>query len=320
MAQSEAPKKRKRPEFRLNCKNLFLTWPKNNCDPCQVCQNLIQHFGVDNMTYVCVSQEEHEDGSPHLHALVCLKKKCNITSAANLDKIGGGKHGNYQSAKNVKDVHDYVKKGGLFFEHGSCPVKPNETKSKLVAVALLSGKGLEHVIEMDPGFSLLHLRTIKEFQNEVKMMNLKKKTKPPPLIYSAWGHQIEIGLPREFKQPQYWIWGSPNTGKTSFINDLTLHGFTGYQIPLNDDHCEWDDDLYDFAYVDEFHGQLSITFLNQFLQGSALKMNVKGRSTYKRVNIPTFILSNFSPETAWKNVSPVSLHSLKTRLHILYTG
>lgn len=319
MADSVPPKKRKR-EFRLNCKNLFLTWPKNDCDPAQVCQNLINHFGVDKMSYVCVSQEDHEDGTPHLHALVCLKQKCDITSATNLDKIGGGKHGNYQSARNVIQVHDYVKKGGTFIEHGSCPVKPNETKSKAAAQALLAGKPLEHVIEMDPGFALLHLRTIKEFSNEVQMMKLKKKPKPPPLTYSAWGHLIEIGYPREFKQKQYWIWGSPNTGKTSFINDLLLSGFNGYQIPLNDDHCEWEDGVYDFAYVDEFHGQLSITFLNQFLQGSALKMNVKGRSTYKRTNIPTFILSNFSPDRAWKNVSAVSLDSLNTRLHIIYTG
>lgn len=319
MADSVPPKKRKR-DFRLNAKNLFLTWPKNDCDPAQVCQNLIKHFGLDNMSYVCVSQEEHEDGSPHLHALVCLKKKCDITSAVNLDKIGGGKHGNYQAAKNIKDVHDYVKKGGNFVEHGSCPVKPNETKSKAAAQALLQGKDLESVIEMDPGFALLHLRTIKDFQNEVIMMKRKKRTKPPPLIYSAWGYQIEIGLPRVFKQKQYWIYGNPNTGKTSFINDLTLSGFNGYQIPINDDHCEWDDDSYDFAYIDEFHGQLSITFLNQFLQGSELKMNVKGRSTYKRKNIPTFILSNFSPDQAWKNVHNVSLDSLKTRVHIIYTG
>lgn len=316
------PKKRLRKEnsFRLNAKNLFLTWPKNDADAGVVTNNLLEHFGADNVSYLCVSTEDHEDGTPHLHALVCLKNKVDIKNAATLDEIGGGKHGNYQSAKNVRNVLEYVKKGGNFVEHGTCPVKANETKCRMIASQLLEGADLDKVIETDPGFALLHLRAIMMFKHQVDQMKMKKREKPSPLSYSFYGHMIEIGFSREFKQKQYWIWGGPNTGKTSFINDLGVHGFLGYQIPTNDDHVEWENGTYDFAYIDEFHGQLSITFLNQFLQGSLLKMNVKGRSAIKRENIPVFILSNFPPDRAWKNISDVSLNALLSRLHIIFTG
>lgn len=321
MADTAPPKKRKRAEgFRLNAKNLFLTWPKNDADAGVVTNNLLQRFGEDNVSYVCVSTEEHEDGTPHLHALVCLKNKCDIKDAHNLDEVGGGKHGNYQAAKNVRDVFNYVRKGGEFVEKGTPPVKPNESKSRMIANHLLEGKSLASAIEMDPGFCLLHLRAIQSFQMEVANMEKKKRIRPPPLCYSLKGTLIEVGFARHFKQKQYWIWGAPNTGKTSFIQCLELAGFLGYQIPTNDDHCEWENGVYDFAYIDEFHGQLSITFLNQFLQGTLLRMNVKGRSVTKMDNIPVFILSNFPPERAWKNIQLVSQHSLLERLHIIFMG
>ena len=42
--------------------------------------------------------------------------------------------------------------------------------------------------------------------------------------------------------------------------------FRGYQIPKNGYYNDWTDDAFDFAYIDEFKGQISITFLNEWLQ------------------------------------------------------
>lgn len=305
-------------KFRLNAKNLFLTWPKNECDSGDVLNRIMLHFGADNVSYVCVGEEEHEDGSPHLHALVCLKSKVNIRDATALDQIAGGKHGNYQSARKVSDVFKYVRKGGNFVEKGTSPcAEVPEKLSTRVATAIREGKPLEQVEEMDPGYFMIHMKAINDYSNFVARKKLKTQSVPSPLFYNQWGHRFELGVKREFKQKQYWIFGPPNTGKTSMVMDFLETGFRGYQIPTNNDFAMWDDDSYDFAYIDEFKGCITIQFWNEFLQGSRMTLNGKFCSRIKNKNIPVFILSNFSPRQVYQNVSDVSLNSLLTRIHVI---
>lgn len=308
-------------KFRLNAKNLFLTWPKNDADAGDVMNKILERFGTDNVSYVCVSEELHEDGSPHLHALVCLKSPCNIRDASDLDVVGGGKHGNYQSTRKVSDVYKYVRKGGLFVEHGKYEGKTETEKvSSAVARQLKEGKPLEHVEEMDPGYFMLHQRQILEYQNFLSRKKLKMASRPPPLVYNQWGFTFEIGFEREFKQKQYWIYGPPNTGKTSLVLSLLEHGFRGFIIPINNDFAEWDDECFDFAYIDEFKGQLTVQFLNEWLQGSPMVLNAKFGQRKKTKNIPIFILSNFEPEICYKNVSSTAISALTTRIHRILTA
>lgn len=308
-----------RRKFRLNAKNLFLTWPKNNVDSGTILNRIMEKFGVDNVSYVCVSEEEHADGSPHLHAVVCLKKPCDIRNVATLDEVGG-KHGNYQSARNVKDVYEYVRKGGNFKEQGTPPQICMQKKSDTFAQSLRSGSSLEQVEEMDPAYFMLHQRAIKEYQTFCVMKKLKSTPRPPPLLINQWKNSFELGFSREFKQKQYWIYGKPNTGKTTFILDIIHSGFKGYIIPTNNDHADYDDNAYDFAYIDEFKGSLTIQFLNEFLQGSPMKLNAKFGSRQKNRNIPVFILSNFPPEEVYQNVGEISMNALLTRIHVINTA
>lgn len=311
---TEEPKRK----FRLNAKNLFLTWPKNNVDAGTILNRITDKFGIDNISYVCVSEEEHEDGSPHLHAVVCLKKPCDIRNVATLDEVGG-KHGNYQSARNVKQVFDYVRKGGNFVEKGTPPQVCLQKKSDLFAQSLRSGSSLEQVEELDPAYFMLNLKKLTEYQTFIAMKKQKMLQRPCPLVHTEWKTSFEVGFSRTFKQKQYWIHGPPNTGKTSFILNLIQHGFRGFIIPTNNDFADWDDNAYDFAYIDEFKGALTIQFLNEFLQGSPMRLNAKFGSRQKNINIPVFILSNFEPAQVFQNVQPVSLNSLLCRIHVIST-
>jgi len=127
-----------------------LTWPKNDVDAGEAMNKLMERFGADNISYVCISTEEHEDGTPHLHALVCLKSKCDIKSAQDLDMVTG-KHGNYQSARNVRNTLEYVKKGGQFIEKGICPVTNNDGIFNRAAKRLKEGEPLESLARNGPG-------------------------------------------------------------------------------------------------------------------------------------------------------------------------
>nr|QTE03411.1 MAG: putative replication-associated protein [Phoenicopteridae CRESS-DNA-virus sp.] len=317
MADSGQPAEPAR-KFRLNAKNLFLTWPKNDVDAGEAMNKLMERFGADNISYVCISTEEHEDGTPHLHALVCLKSKCDIKSAQDLDMVTG-KHGNYQSARNVRNTLEYVKKGGQFIEKGICPVTNNDGIFNRAAKRLKEGEPLESLAETDPGFFLQHKRKLEEYVTYLDQQKQRKIDPPPPICYKTWNHSIEVGYPREFKQKQYWIYGPPNTGKTSLILDLLNCGFRGFQIPTNNDFTGWDDKSIDFAYIDEFRGQLTTTWLNEFLQGTPLKLNTKYGMATKKKNIPVFILSNFKPEDAFKNVLLQSLQPFLERVFVIST-
>lgn len=306
-----------RRKFRLNCKNLFLTWPKNATPPPDVMGAILDRFGLDNISYICVSQEEHKDGDPHIHALVCLKEKCDIKNATDLNICAGGKQGNYQSTRKVKDVYKYVRKGGNFVEHGVFPLTDTEKKSSQMALALRSGQSLEQVEEMDPGYFMIHQRALTSYHQFVSMKKRKMASPPPPLVISKWKTLFEVGFPREHKQKQYWIVGPPDTGKTSFIHDLQSHGFRGFEIPRNNDFSMYNDDAFDFAYIDEFEGSLTLVFLNLWLQGDHQHLNTKGGSVQKSKNLPTFILSNLTPAQVYKNVTQWQINALYTRLFVI---
>lgn len=311
---TEEPKRK----FRLNAKNLFLTWPRNNVSSGVILNRCMDLFGADNVSYICVAEEEHQDGTPHLHAVVCLKKPCDIRDVARLDSVGG-KHGNYQSARKVKDVYEYVRKGGNFVEKGTPPLIITGTKADNVSKLLRSGASLEQAEEMDPGYFMQNLVRITNYHQWISVKKLKENPKRPPLQITNWKFTFEIGFPRVFKQKQYWIVGQPNTGKTTFILELIESGFNGYNMPKNNYWNDWEDDAYDFAYIDEFKGQLPITLLNEFLQGSPVKLRGRYTDVQKRKNLPVFILSNFDPYGCYENCKKSEVDPLVERLHIIFT-
>lgn len=305
-------------KFRLNAKNLFLTWPRNNVDSGTILNRIMEMFGPDNVSYVCVAEEEHEDGTPHLHAVVCLKKPCDVRNVATLDAVGG-KHGNYQSARNVKDVYTYVRKGSKFVEHGVPPQICIGKKSDAIAQSIKRGETLDSVEEMDPGYFMSNLTKIQQYHQWTQVKKLRLAPSLPPYVIRQWKTTFEIGMERVFKQKQYYLYGPPNTGKTSFILDLMQQGYRGFQIPLNNDFTMYNDESYDFCYLDEFKGQLPMTFLNEFLQGSPMCLNCKFGMRQKKKNLPTFILSNFDLYSAYKNSEKTAVDTLACRLEIVYT-
>lgn len=112
-------------KFRLQAKNLFLTYPKCSEDKEKLLNFLIDHTSL-SCRFVMIAQEHHEDGQLHLHAYVQLNDKCNIKSAKSLDFAGC--HGDYKAAKgNYFEVKDYLEK-----EDTNCLIwgDPNTAKNK----------------------------------------------------------------------------------------------------------------------------------------------------------------------------------------------
>lgn len=106
-------------QFRMQAKNFALTY--SNVEQQGwiefTCQNLAHFLQRVGASYVIVSKEMHEDGSPHFHALAQWKKKKNIQNSRFFDY--GEVHPNIQRVVNERAWSEYVKKGGDFIELGT---------------------------------------------------------------------------------------------------------------------------------------------------------------------------------------------------------
>ena len=97
-------------EFRINARNFFLTYPRCNIEREEVLAQLKRVFVP--ATSIHVARELHEDGTPHIHALVSCDRKYDVRSRDRLHlKMGDVIYeGDYQAAKNVNAVRQYIAK------------------------------------------------------------------------------------------------------------------------------------------------------------------------------------------------------------------
>ncbi|KAG0905224.1 hypothetical protein G6F33_012335 [Rhizopus arrhizus] len=89
---------------------------------------------------------------------------------------------------------------------------------------------------------------------------------------------IQTWFSGKSKSPQYWIVGPKDVGKTENIKILKNKGHRSYLMPKNKDWADWDDDNIDFVYSEETHADYPLTFLNQMLEGSEIKL--EGMESY----------------------------------------
>jgi hypothetical protein len=102
------------PNFQLNTKNVFLTYPKCNLPISDILASL---YAKPHVVYVCVSSEVHADGEPHRHALVQFSQPLRTRNERMFDI--NGFHPNIQGARSPKATLQYVKKEGDFLERGT---------------------------------------------------------------------------------------------------------------------------------------------------------------------------------------------------------
>jgi len=290
-------------------------------------ENLLRLY--PDLDWAIIAQELHQDGTPHLHLLVRLAKKTNIRNMSHLDAIAG-QHGNYQSAKNLRAVLKYVRKSDARpLEQGPVPtaldmVESNSkiSQGELVFEKLVSGKPIREIVHDHPSYAMVNFRKMKEMNGYLQM---KTETTPSLTIHShsttSWTtnkamgwFRLNLSSPRDFKQPQLWLWGPANTRKTSAVL-LFMKFKRVYIVPHEEFDDFYADDDFDFAFLDEFTpGCRKVDFLKVFLQGGPASIRVKGSQSLKQKNIPVVICSNFSPAECF---SGKDLDAMLCRLNVI---
>lgn len=102
--------------FRIQAKHFSLTYPQCNISK----EDLLNHLKDLSPSYICVAQELHEDGNPHLHAYILFPRKKYITNPNFFDLQSS--HPNIQATRKPKDWIGYIQKDGNFIEWGQLTV------------------------------------------------------------------------------------------------------------------------------------------------------------------------------------------------------
>lgn len=320
----------------MQAKQLLLTWPQNSKSKKDVLDGIKTFIPYE---WACVSEEKHKDGSPHLHAVIKAKERKRWPHV-NLDKIGG-KHGNYKGTTSLYNSLKYIIKDEDFIADGIDPVKYLEEiekhkshKADEVAGMVTEGKAFDDVLDKYPGFALMNKRKIDDLIDYCEIKKQKVDLLPwedgkKVILDTISMHDdhdslrrifrwiyLNIKTKRQFKQKQLYIHGPPNLGKTSLILWLSKY-LRIYHMEKNGYSDGYNDGCYDLIVMDEFKAQKTISFWNEWLQGSVMPLNVRFRHRVKRDNLPVIILSNYSLEQAYTNTDNWRLEPLKARLTIV---
>jgi len=114
------------PDFAFDGQYAFLTYPRSG----ELSRERLRDFAVGTwgVARFLIARELHEDGNPHLHALLYWKRRKRFRGADCFDVDGN--HPNIQRPRDIRDVYTYVRKddgGCLESETPICNVERDVT-------------------------------------------------------------------------------------------------------------------------------------------------------------------------------------------------
>jgi len=200
-------------------------------------------------------------------------------------------------------------------------------KPGLPCIALLGKKNSGKTSIVYKIADMINKRKIEEYESWVRCEQSKKQkvTWIPPSLDGLTDANLQIAKwicsnirqNRPFKAPQLYIHGPRNLGKTSLVEWLEK-SLSVYHMPTTEEFYDHYSDDYDLVVIDEFKGQKTIQFLNQFLQGSNMPIRKKGSQGMKSKNLPVVILSNYALSECYvKAANDGRLNTLECRLEIV---
>ena len=166
-------------------------------------------------------------------------------------------------------------------QRGNATAGKQKKLTDMIAESLQSGSTPADILKQHPGFYLLNKHKVDSLYTMLRVAAAKPSLKSWPANLSYRGtssstRQVvewcnsNINCLRPFKQKQLYLYGPPNSRKTTFLHILMQY-CTSVSIPTEEDWF----DLYtvpepQLCYMNEFKGQRKIQWLNEFIQGSPM--------------------------------------------------
>ncbi len=305
---------------------------------------------------VHVVREAHADGGNHLHALISFASRKRITNPLAFDILDEKEwcHPNVAIVRSWDASCLYLSKTGNEIYHwyregcGSSVAsfaaavirgekykeeKGHHSKGKFKKAEALIATNKGNILavrEAMPGFFMQHLKKIREYSAFYQLYVAEEEVKKPwvPLVdIAAMEHRYNrviaewlnsnLFVPRFPKQKQLYIWGEPDTGKTSFVNWLEDFCFIwrpsrqtgGFQDAWRPNH-------YNLVVIDELEEKdIPISFLKILLGGGVQEMPMKGLpSATKRERLPVVVLSQSRVDELYPKCGMASVRALESRV------
>jgi len=329
------------PKQRIRAQKFALTYPRCYQKKEEAMRLILEKFGEDNIKFCVVSEEDHKDGTPHLHVSLWLKERISYNGKKNVfwDFIGG-QHGNYQMMRSAANWTKYVSKGGNYISFPSnfnvdafLLASKNKKSKESVTIAnkILDGTtDIKQLHSDHAGFLLMNLGKVRAFishAEEAHFQSIEPETLVPlpadddflPFeseIYE-WLRAAQSVTKEDRSLIHLRIEGRTDIGKSSLLLSLERF-FRQYHVPLEEDfYCEWDDNAYDLVVFDEFQCQKTITWMNRFTDGMNCPLKRKGAQTARhRRKTPCVILSNYTWDDSYHKLAqfkPAILDTVKRR-------
>ena len=126
--------------FRLNARNVFLTYPQCPITKEFFLQVMSAKFSLLHWT---IGEEKHEDGEPHIHACLTFQRKLDLHSASAFDIAFNGTnyHPHIQKPRNLRNCHEYCRKNGSFITN----IEDRKTYQEIFSTAVNKTSFLQQV-------------------------------------------------------------------------------------------------------------------------------------------------------------------------------
>lgn len=275
---------------RLQAKKYLLTYPQCTLTKEEVSTSLQNQFDVKTFT---ISRELHQDGTPHIHAVIVLQSSPNTTNMRCFDI--NGFHCNIKALKTQSDCDratKYIQKDGDYITN----VEKSLSKRAELFKSLQENPGglTPQWVKEHPEIMALNFDSLQKW-----MAFLRPRLLIPELRL----------LP---KRRHTWYYGPSNSGKSTWLNAyLELH-HDAQEIPRNNDFHGISPSA-DLLFSDEYRGHLSVQELNRLCDGRC-RLNTKGGSTYIAYPV-VVIVSNFSIQEIYNKSDPEEINSVFNRFN-----
>ncbi|CAD27703.1 replication-associated protein [Eupatorium yellow vein virus-[SOJ3]] len=246
-----APPKR----FRINSKNYFLTYPQCSLTIEEALSQLRNIQTPVNKKFIRVCQEQHEDGSPHLHSLLQFEGKFQCTNPRFFDLVSPNRsthfHCNIQGAKSSSDVKSYIEKDGQFSDWGEFQIDGRSARggqqsaNDAYAQAINTGsksEALRVIKELAPMDYVLQFHNLNSNLDRIFAPPLEVFVCPftassfdqVPEELEEWAAEnVKSSAARPWRPISIVIEGDSRTGKTMWARSLGPHNYLCGHLDLS---------------------------------------------------------------------------------------
>nr|ACO83231.1 C1 [Tomato leaf curl Sulawesi virus] len=310
----------RQPSFCVSAKNIFLTYPQCSLSKETVLENILGISCPSDKIFIRVSQEKHQDGSLHIHALVQFKGKAKFRNARHFDishpNSSRSFHPNFQGARSSSDVKSYIQKDGDYVDWGCFQIDGRSARGGQQAANDVVAAAL-NAASKEEALNIIREKLPRDFLFQFHNLNanLDKLFKPQQQIYVSpfsrdsfnnvphilvqWAvNNVVDAAARPWRPISIVIEGDSRTGKTMWARSLGRHNYLCGHLDLSPKvYCNdaW------YNVIDDVDPH----YLKHFKEFMGAQRDWQSNTKYGKPiqikgGIPTIFLCNPGPSSSYK--------------------